>query len=627
MDSIIESILIYSFINLRLTNTVLAAADMSFVGGGGGASCSVGNNPLAQVAKQQGVDRSLQQDRIAGNGVGSHRSAMRGDPRQISQLDNARLQQMQRPDTFQFDGMRREIPRPSNDWAHEFSKTARPTPHGPETSRASPRPQNNWAAEFKGPGTHPDASMTAHSGYQRGNYVGYEQPMSYGPRMHFTPTTNYAQGIAHMAQNNHQKPENLDVSNEKWQEMFNKAEASLNEVREAAADTTVSEAQNESVDQDKAVGVEDAYDERWFNESMYPPDWDSVWSQIQNHDQEDMGDPQFRVDNSDASANVWERDFNRFATSRTSYADYQFQQDNPYVTEEDPFSIGCALMDNGAKLSVAALCFEAALQHNPQHVEAWSRLGDAQAQNEVEDVAIAALEQCVKLDPHNEKGLMNLAVSYTNEGYESAASATLERWLATKYPDLVNRAASENPALTNDFNHVESLHKRVTDLFLKAALLSPDGANMDADVQVGLGVLLYRNEEYTKAVDCFRAALSVRPDDALLWNRLGATLANAARPEEAIEAYYKALELRPSFVRARCNLGVSCVNIGCYHEAAEHLLSAMSLHQTTDDDHVQQSTNLMETLRRVFLAMDRHDLLAKVRPDMRLDEFRNEFRF
>ena len=50
------------------------------------------------------------------------------------------------------------------------------------------------------------------------------------------------------------------------------------------------------------------------------------------------------------------------------------------------------------------------------------------------------------------------------------------------------------------------------------------------------------------------------PQDAVLWNRLGATLANSGKPELAIDAYYKALKLNPHFVRARYNLGIRCVS-------------------------------------------------------------------
>lgn len=267
----------------------------------------------------------------------------------------------------------------------------------------------------------------------------------------------------------------------------------------------------------------------------------------------------------------------------------------------------------------------------------------------------------------------SLAVAYVNEGQELRALATLEKWLSIAYPSI------SLPAL--DSTQIRSpwdASNRVIDLFLAAAQAGPTSRApgqsselgiVDPDVQVGLGILFYSNSEYEKAKDCFEAALSMRPDvsvppsrkllpsdvrkadvslprtnyhqDFLLWNRLGATLANSGHPEDAIQAYRKALDLRPTFTRAIYNLGVSCLNIGCYHEAAEHLLAALQ-GQMTREEMVQNrkgkggdadlgranlgdgSDNLWHTLRRAFLCMVRlsASLLrfstASVRPVFRL---------
>ena len=103
-------------------------------------------------------------------------------------------------------------------------------------------------------------------------------------------------------------------------------------------------------------------------------------------------------------------------------------------------------------------------------------------------------------------------MSYTNEGYDTAAYLTLEQWLSTKYPSL---ATVQQPPSSSNHSRTE-IHHRVTDLFIRAAQMSPNGADMDADVQVGLGVLFYGDEEYEKAVDCFSAALSTRPNVLLI---------------------------------------------------------------------------------------------------------------
>lgn len=346
--------------------------------------------------------------------------------------------------------------------------------------------------------------------------------------------------------------------------------------------------------------------------------------------------------------------------------EYLFEQDNPFASQQtpgDPFEEGLRIMSSGGNLSLAALAFEAAAQKDPSHVDAWVYLGSAQAQNEKEEAAIRALEHAMRLDPDNLAALMGLAVSYTNEGYDSTAYRTLERWLSVKYPSVLS-PADLSSAADLGFTDREQLHARVTDLFIAAARQSPDGEHMDPDVQVGLGVLFYGAEEYDKAVDCFTAALhsselgaSNRRDQLhLLWNRLGATLANSGRSEEAIAAYEKALSLNPNFVRARYNLGVSCINIGCHAEAAGHLLAALDMHKSVEkegrekareilgsssgdgaagvtDERLEamttqnRSTTLYDTLRRVFSQMGRRDLAERVVVGVDPDVFRGEFDF
>lgn len=130
----------------------------------------------------------------------------------------------------------------------------------------------------------------------------------------------------------------------------------------------------------------------------------------------------------------------------------------------------------------------------------------------------------------------------------------------------------------------------MTDSFLALAREQyQNGEKVDPDVQVGLGTLFYMMGEYDQARDCWVAALKERPEvsacssndislctdsqqDYLLWNRLGATLANGGSSEEAVDAYRRALELKPGFTRAISNLGVACLNIGVHREAAEHCM-------------------------------------------------------
>jgi peroxin-5 len=558
---------------------------------------------------------------------------------------------------FAMEQMRRELdhassPAPAAHWAAEFEPQMASQP-GPGYSHQEQRnfsPQD--FARFQ-----QNRASSPLTNVQQTPMSRYQSPMQYGGGMFGSGMGmsmgmgGMSMGMGGMGQQHQQQQQSkgkermVELDDRDWEAQFDQLDApqehqQQDDTLDAEANAAI-EAELQALDRSVEA-----------SETLFG-DFESVWEGIQAETTQNRDFAARDADRFDQ----WDG-FDGLNTQRDpSLGDYMFEDDNPFAELANPFDEGVKIMREGGNLSLAALAFEAAVQKDPEHMAAWTALGQAQAQNEKESPAIRALEHALKLDPNNLEALMGLAVSYTNEGYDSTAYRTLERWVATKYPSLVTLPLS-NLDDEIGFTDRHALHEKVTDLFIQAAQLSPHGEQMDPDVQVGLGVLFYGAEEYDKAVDCFGAALESTEQGStnrqeelhLLWNRLGATLANSGRSEEAIDAYSRALDMRPNFVRARYNLGVSCINIGCFEEAAQHLLGALAMHRITEQEGLEkarqvvgdknmsdakleamitqnQSTNLYDTLRRVFAQMDRRDLQEAVGPGMNLDDMRKQFEF
>ncbi|KAG2174115.1 hypothetical protein INT43_004135 [Umbelopsis isabellina] len=578
-----------------------------------GADCSSGANPMSQLMKQFTQDKSLQRDRFEGPQAGPSGQSMRTARQQAGPADQRMLDEFFHqqeasagpraaragPAPFQFSDLHKELDNiqmgphhmpQQGGWAAEFETM----PNGPKLWELNPEeanameksfqhsrlnhehPPSEWREEFM---TNP--AMSQVDGKQ------YSEQFEQAFQKHFDWANEFSL--------QHDKGKGVNVQNNgTWEQEF--------AAYEGKPELTDEERIAKEIDEASA-----AEDTKYFE------NFESIWQNIQ-----DGSGPE-------GLENDWEDEFADFNNNgdvlKPDLGEYVFEIENPFLNHPDPMSEGLRLMEQGGSLSDTALAFEAAVQKSPHDSQAWMHLGNTQAQNEKEEPAIRALERAVEVDESNLSALMSLAVSYTNESYDHAAYSTLERWITQKYPDLIHPM----PQSDNPFD----LHGRVTDMFLSAARAAPEDS-MDADVQVGLGVLFYGSSEFEKAVDCFVSALKGRPGDYLLWNRLGATLANSGRSEDAIDAYHRALELRPSFVRARYNLGVSCINIGCYQEAAEHLLGALSMHKRSVEDAeegVNVSSNLWETLRKTFLMMDRRDLADKAVVGADINQFRDQFEF
>lgn len=576
---------------------------------------------------------------------------------------------------FAMEQMRRELEQASRrsespQWAQEFEPGlpdqgmetvfSRPTNGGfSPADFAKFQQQRNQSARAATASPLSGQVQSPMSGY-RPMGMGYGG-MGYGMQRTFSPAFTQQQQPMSAETMDKGKGRMVELDDNDWEAQF----ASLDTKDQDALDLEANAAIEAELSQmDRSVDPLSSSTSHPLSSETNYGDFESIWRGIQaetaaknRHMDDSFGDAMHMGDDYEQ----WEG-FDGLNTHRSSdpyLGEYMFEEENPFSTLSNPYDEGVKIMREGGNLSLAALAFEAAVQKDDTHVAAWTALGQAQAQNEKETPAIRALEHALKLDPNNLPALMGLAVSYTNEGYDSTAYRTLERWVATKYPTVATGPLSSADDL--GFTDRHALHQKVTDLFIAAAQLSPSGEQMDPDVQVGLGVLFYGAEEYDKAVDCFGAALASTEEGAtnrqeelhLLWNRLGATLANSGRSEEAIDAYSRALELRPNFVRARYNLGVSCINIGCYEEAAQHLLQALEMHRVVekegrerareivegaegrgvDEDRLEmmiqqnQSTNLYDTLRRVFSQMDRMELRDMVGPGMDLEALRGVFEF
>ncbi|RKF54812.1 Peroxisomal targeting signal receptor [Erysiphe neolycopersici] len=646
---------------------------MSFLGG---AECSTASNPLTQFAKHTQDDRSLQRDRlldVPDKGTQSIRS--------VGRIDSIGTQ----------DNIINDFGRQNSQLVLEDFSVSHNSQYEPRMKIGPQSPEfTGWAKEFTSGvddsnklsvDYHVSQSMPINlSGYSQFQQINGKNPAGtlatymaqrlkeHNHQMNMDLAMNIGMGDTTMGYMSSQirqpyrfqqyegkgKAKMIELDDENWEEQFKQIDLL-----------------SEKQDLEELNAVETELDQ--VDKSILEPerndfgDFESIWKGIKAQTSTDIDlSIEDQMANPSSSLDHWDDVPGMNLPFQSPHVgEYLFEEENLFKEVSNPFEEGLRIMSDGGNLSLAALAFEAAVQKEPDHVDAWVMLGSAQAQNEKETPAIRALEKALKLDPANLNALMSLAVSYTNEGYDSMTYHTLERWLSFKYPSIINPNSPTLSISQIGFTDRAALHERVIELFIQAAQLSPDGEHMDPDVQVGLGVLFYGAEEYDKAVDCFSAALAStesglsnkRDQLHLLWNRLGATLANSGRSEEAIAAYEKALTIRPNFVRARYNLGVSCINIGCYEEAVSHLLSALAMHKVVENEGRQkardifngstsgdtsetlndsqldsmisqnQSNNLYNTLRRVFSQMGRRDLADRVVIDMDIESFRSDFDF
>ncbi|KAI9266401.1 hypothetical protein EDC94DRAFT_634124 [Helicostylum pulchrum] len=374
------------------------------------------------------------------------------------------------------------------------------------------------------------------------------------------------------------------------------------------------------VSEEEQLAFERAFEEVEDNGVVFDRDWDKEFAhhEARQHDNVVGLKPDGKVYG--------------YRSINPDYENYVPILNNPYLARQD------AINKEHDTLADSILALEAKTQLEPNDAKTWEQLGLKQQENERDKVAITALEKAVSIDPSCLDAWLALSVSYRNEHCRMDAYNCLEQWIANNHKYKHIPKESE---LGRDYTDPIKRHDYIAHIFLEAARTCP-GEEMDADVQVGLGILFNMSEEYNKAIDCFKSALITKPDDYQLWNKVGATLANARDSLGAIEMYTNALEINPSYVRARYNLAIGYMNLGQHQEAAQHLLTSLA-HQRAAALTAGQCSNSIEnsfsidipngtndniwnSLRLLMYIMNFEDLATQCH-HRNLDAFRERFSF
>ncbi|KAJ7581007.1 hypothetical protein C8J56DRAFT_793879 [Mycena floridula] len=603
---------------------------MSFQSLVSGSECAVPSNPLSQVLKHTEGDRSLQQDRIAGpSGSRLHHLPGSSSAPLASEHDLIMARQF-----FETNGPGMPMSFVNRNHGPSFGIPASMIP-GPEMQEAWKLQQgSSWAAEFIPDGPQNAAVQVQGNGIQNQVHPSESQIQ----RPYYNGTLSYSRGMGMgmgMGMPPTMYPGLLDQGKGKGKSREADFEAAFAQVAASLETPRIVEVQDGVSELEEALKNTDLDADGLANSD--PDDmatWEAQFSQMMNETREDLD-----YDYGSAMQRAWEETGGSEGPATLKFTEegipvlpeYVFDTNNkfldPSTSSSSPLNDAKALLEQNGSLSEAALLLEAAIQKGDLGeggYEAWILLGETRNMDEREDIGMRALMEGVRLAEtagSSGAGMVSLAISYTNEAFERASYSTLLRWLRATHPEI---PVSEETAQAVAKNSTWDIHGRVSELFLILARSQHSQNIVDPEVQTALGVLFYTNNEYDRATDCFSSALGAKPQDFLLWNRLGSALSNGSKPEEALGAYREALQLRPTYTRAIYNVGVACLNIGAHREAAEHFLSALALQETKAGG--ESSEQLWMTLRRAFFSMDRPDLAELAKPELRsnLDLFRKE---
>jgi len=117
------------------------------------------------------------------------------------------------------------------------------------------------------------------------------------------------------------------------------------------------------------------------------------------------------------------------------------------------------------------------------------------------------------------------------------------------------------------------MYKEAIEAYKQAIRLNPD----DAEAHNNLGIAYGESGMYEEAIEAFKQAIRIEPDDAKAHSNLGFAYSELGMYREATEACKQAVRIKPDMAEAHNHLGIAYGKSGMYEEAIEAFKQAIRI--------------------------------------------------
>lgn len=236
-------------------------------------------------------------------------------------------------------------------------------------------------------------------------------------------------------------------------------------------------------------------------------------------------------------------------------------------------NLGLALFDLG-RYAEAVEQYRVALRMRPGFATAQNNLANALRELGRTDEALEAFRAALALDPEHAMALSNLGQMLILQGEAEEALPHLLKAVQLA-PDL---PAAHN-SLGCAYRALERWDEagRAFAAALELANLRRERPEVQARVHANLGFTLQLLKWRGKAIQCFRRAAELAPEDVATWRTLGDAYAAVEDFAEALPCYRKVVALRPQWALGHSELGWALQNEGRLREAGACFRRALEL--------------------------------------------------